>query len=176
MDLDINKILQNIIAKKNIFLAVVVVLIFLISGIALFGDYSTKATSYKLQNQKKSEKIERITEYNKSNEDFKKFISSVPKPLGADELVSQVEDYAVQNHINISNVSSTSMQKNAQSQTLSMDMHFNIRAKNFKDLVSFFHMVEAAYSFKIQAWSGRKADPTGAIDCDLTITSTQLNI
>src|SRR5438093_1626496 len=106
-----NNFFQNVILKKNIFLVIVVVLIFFISAIILFGDYSSKKMNYQNQNQNKLQKISRAEEYNKSKEELKKFTSSLPKPLISDEIVNEVEDYAIRNNISILDVSSKDLPK-----------------------------------------------------------------
>src|SRR5205085_1428706 len=128
---------QNVILKKNFFLVIVVVLIFFITAVILFGDYSSKMGNYKNENQKKMEKISRIKEYSQSKENLAKFMAAVPKSLGPDELVAQVDDFALHNHISIVNVSSKDMQKF--DEYVTMEIQISVKAQNFKDMVSFFH-------------------------------------
>jgi hypothetical protein len=167
--------LQNIIAKKNIFLAVIVVLCFVMSAIILFGNLSSKIINLKNENQKKLQKISKITELNDAKVKLNEFISSLPKPLSGEELVTKVEDYAIQNHINILNVSSTDIQKH--DHYVSMGINMSLKVQNFKDLISFFHGIEKSpLLLKIDNWTGRTGEPLGSIDCEISIIVTQLNI
>jgi hypothetical protein len=175
--MDLNKLIeifQTIISRKNIFLAVIVVLGFLMGAVILFGNLSSKIINLKNENQKKSEKITKITELTQSKTKLKEFMSSFPKALSGEELVTKVEDYAIQNHINILNVSSTDMQKH--DNYVSMGITMNFKAPNFKNLISFIYAMEKSpLLFKVENWTGKSEEARGSIDCEINITATQLN-
>jgi hypothetical protein len=173
---NVNKNIQKVLANKSFFLIIIVFVVFLIIAIILYGDYSSKTFNYKNQNEKKLQKIDRIIVYSKSKDEIEKFLSSLPKPLSSDELVNLVDDYAIQNHIDILNVVAKQSQK--YEKYISMEIHMAAKVQNFKDLVSFFYLIEnSPYLFKLDAWSGRTGDSsTGIIDCDINIIATQIKI
>ena len=171
-----NKGLQKIIVKKSLFLVAVVLLIFFVSALILFGDYSSKAINYQNQNQQKLQKIDRVAKYNKSNKELKEFLTSLPKQLGTDELANQVEDYAVRNHIDIVDV--LSKDPKISDHSVSIEIHLSVKVRNFNDLVLFFHVVETSpFSLKVDFWSGKIGDAnTGLMDGDINIIATQIKI
>lgn len=175
MDLSsINKIIQTIISKKSIFLAVVVVLGFIVSAIVLYGDFSTKINSFETQNQSKIKKIDRIKEYDQSKEELKKFLASLPRPLNPDELIGQVEDYAINNRITIVNISSKDMEKHDDYK--SMEITMSIKAPSFKNLLTYFRVLETSpYSLRIKSFSTQKGETPESLESNLIIIATELN-
>ncbi len=170
----INKSIQKIIEKKSLFLVIVVFLLFLVSAVILFGDYSSKMVNYQSQDKIKRQKIDLIAEYEKSETDLKEFLAALPKRFSTDELLSQVENYALKNHINIVNVSSKDAQ-NYKNYT-SIGMHMSFKVKNFMDMISFFQNIEKSpYALSVESWIGKAGETRdGAIDCEINIIATQI--
>jgi hypothetical protein len=170
----VNKGIQKILDNKNIFLVVVVVLIFFICAVILFGDFYSKIVNYRDLNRGKLEKIALVDSFNKSKDAVDNFKKSVPKPLSGDELINQIEEYATHNHINVIDVASKDPQNF--DNYISTGMNMTVKVKDFKDLVSFFNMVETSpYSLKVEVWSAKSKNAAdGSFDCEMYIVASQI--
>ena len=170
LDMGIQKIIEN----KSVFLVIVVVLIAVICGVILFGDYSTKVVNYKEQNKSKLEKIDLISAANKSTEALDGFAKNFPNSFSGDELANKVEEYAIRHHINIVDMTSKDPQKLDMYATISIKTSFVV--KDFKDLVAFFDEIEnSPYSLKVESLSAGTRDATdGSFSCEVNIVATQI--
>ncbi len=173
MDPNVNKDIQKIIAKKSILLVIVVLGIALISGVSLFGKFSSQMANYQNLIKQKLEKIDVIASYEASKEKVDKFKSSLAKPLTQDSLFNKLADFANQNNISIINLSPGQQTDHEDYGSTSFLM--TIKAANFKDLVSFFYSIESSpYAMKVQSWSTKLDNSTDFINCDIDIVAVQI--
>ena len=100
----------------------------------------------------------------------------MPKTISTDALINQVDDYAIQNHIEILDVSAKDPQK--LEDYTSLGIHLAVKVKDFKDLVLFFYMIETSpYSLKVESLNGKIQDSkVGSITCDINIISNQIKL
>ncbi len=176
MDQNVNNIVKKFIEKKSLFLVLVVFLLFVVSAIVLFGDFSSKAVKYRKQNEEKLKKVARIAEYEKSNKEIKDFIFSLPESFDAEKIANQVAEYASTNHINVLRTSSKDVQVYDKYSIIGIRVSFI--ARNFHDLVSFFRAIEnSPYYFKIESWLGKTVNSgDGSIESEVNIIAYQIKI
>jgi hypothetical protein len=172
--MDPQNTIKQIIERKSIFLVVVVLLIAFIIGTVLYGNYSSKMVNLQNKIQQNTQKITLISPYQKSKEDVDKIIDSSGQTLTGDALISQISDYANPNHIEIINASPGEVQN--QSFSTITTFRLNVRAKSFKDLVSFIFAIErSVYLLKVDSLTLTIDNPAqGSLNCDININSVQI--
>ncbi len=166
--------LQQMIAKKSIFLVIVVLLLFFIGGIVLWGGVSSKMVSYQNQIQQKKQKYSVIEDYVQNKKRFDDYIGTLRKVLTSDALINQISDYASQNHVEVDFNPQGTKKYDLYTSTA---IHLTVRVKDFKDLVSFVQMLETSpYGFRVENLAGKMDDSetAGFITFDLNLTSAQI--
>ena len=133
--MDLNKGLQNILAKKSFILVVVVVLAFFIFGVALWGSFSSKRVAYQNQIQQKKQKNLVIEEHDKVRKKLSEYLASLTKPLTSDALSNKIVDYAAQYNVEIIEINPGDIKKF--DYYISIPIQLTVKTKDFKNLISF---------------------------------------
>ncbi|MBF0489829.1 MAG: type 4a pilus biogenesis protein PilO [Candidatus Omnitrophica bacterium] len=171
-----NRAIQVFVERKSLLLVVLVVILFAICAVQLFRDYSSKVAAYKDKSKQNVLKLNYISEYNKSADELKAFVSSLPTVVSSDEMVNQVADLAAKNDITINNISS-SKESQRTDYSSSWSINVSVHVKSFQSLVSFFYALETSkYLFRIQSWAGSGDPKLGTIDCEVRILATQIKL
>lgn len=171
--LDMGKWLTLLAEKKRLLLMAVVITVAFIGAIVLFKSNTDQLTHYRNQIQQAYSKIDLINQYNSSKKELQQRTSILPTlSLSNEMFVNQLIDYAVQNHIDVTNFIPKPMEnKNFYNAT---SVSLSIHTDNFKNLIAFMYAVERSpYLFRIESWTGESKEGSETIECKMDISYIQ---
>ncbi len=146
-DFDASKVVPLLLEKKELLAQVVVVVVSIVIGISIVGNYFAQDKKYREDLAKLKAKSEAIDTYEGIVKKTKIYFKAVPKALDEDELSSMVAEYAAKDNISI--LSFSPGQKKTEGLSEVITVHLSVRTNTYKDLLSFINSIEKG-SFPIR--------------------------
>ena len=141
-NIDVAKISQGLLEKKELLAQGISVGLAAIILISIFSHHQSQAKAYHQQIQQLREKIDLIQDYDKNTKQLKAFLSTLPKELDDDRFSDQIIDYAAQNNVTI--VSVTPGQRKIEGRYEVARNRLTVRANAYKDAVFFIRAIESS--------------------------------
>ena len=149
-NIDLAKVLQGLIEKKELFLQVILSGITVIALISIFNDYRKQSEKYHQEIRQLHEKSKLIGKHNEVLKRLNAFLSGLPKELDEDQFSDRILDYAAQNNLAI--VSIVPGQKRAENLHDVYKSRLSMRANDYKDVLLFIKAVESSpYALKVDS-------------------------
>ena len=151
-NLDINKVLQILSARKTKAMIAGFAAVTVIGGLMVFNGYRERVAGYQRQMQDLQDKMDVVRRHERSLKALKVFWAALPGELEDNKLIIQLTEYAVKNNVDIINYA-PGQSKNEKLYDSSR-VRLSVSAGSFKDLLAFMRMIERSpYSLRVESFS-----------------------
>ncbi len=176
-NLDINKVLQILSARKTKAMIAGFAAVTVIGGLMVFNGYRERVAGYQRQMQDLQDKMDVIRRHERSLKALKVFWAALPGELEDNKLIIQLTEYAVKNNVDI--IDYVPDQSKNEKLYDSSRVRLNVRAGSFGDLLAFVRTIERApYSLRVESFSSGLKSGAGvsgqSATADITISSVRV--
>lgn len=144
-DIDVVKIQNELMQRKELVVQVLLALASIVVGVSAFNGSQAEIAKYKSQIASLQAKTGAIDEYNKTQGEVKDFINKVPAPVSQDKMITLVTDLAGKNDVKILTFNQAEAEKKGTLVTTAVN--FSLETNSFANMIRFMAEIERDKDF-----------------------------
>jgi Tfp pilus assembly protein PilO len=143
-----NKLLAQLLERKDLFATLIVVCVGLIVAIGFLKNFLSETARLNEESKALQAKVELIATYNSSQSRIKKFIKSTPQALDEDMLSATITE--ISSHFNITIVSLVPGQKRQEDLYNTISVSIDLEIPNYQSFLQFLDAIyQSPYALRI---------------------------
>mgnify|MGYP001559198009 CR=1 FL=1 len=153
-NIDVSWMKEAFARRPHIFINSLIILVTVVTVITGFKGYAKKSATLKWEITKLQERMDAVEESNRLQKEYKAFVSSFPKSILIEQLISKLSEFAANRRVQITSFAPVKEKGDTYKKVGWVQL--NVSSSRYQDVVFFIKDIEdAPYAMRVGKWSGK---------------------